>query len=37
MNLTLNQETKPYEQTLNRINILVSTFNKFIISNHQPN
>lgn len=36
MNITLNQETKPYEETRNRINILVSTFNKFILSNHQP-
>jgi hypothetical protein len=36
MNITLNQDTRPYEETRNRISILVSTFNKFILANHQP-
>ena len=36
MNITLNQDSRPYEETRNRISILVSTFNKFILANHQP-
>jgi hypothetical protein len=37
MNITLNQDTRPYEETRNRISVLVSTFNKFILANYQPN
>ncbi len=36
MNITLNQDTKPYEETRNRINVLVGVFSKYIIKNHQP-
>lgn len=37
MNVTLAHDTRPYEETRNRISILVSTFNKFILSKHEPN
>ena len=37
MNLTLNHESKPYEETKTKINSLLSSFNKFIINNYQPN
>ena len=36
MNVTLNNESKPYEDTKNRINSLLHSFNKFIVNNHQP-
>ena len=36
MNVTLNNESRPYEDTRNRINSLLHSFNKFIINNHQP-
>ena len=36
MNLTLNNESRAYEETKNRINSLFHSFNKFIVNNHQP-
>ena len=36
MNLTLQDESKPYEETRNKVHSLLRSFNKFVVNSHQP-